>query len=268
MRNSPNPDPIAHNFFDDFEHSMRDAHPKLWALTLFGPFVLTFVLLSIIWMVAGPEYTKRLIVMAILTLWLFGRFIILGGRDPDVAEVAGSMSSLELFAMVLYLDVAIAMVLAFHLEFLFKLPLIGQKLKALIVDGRFILSRQPWIRRATFLGLVMVVMFPLAATGSVGGSVFGRLLGLSRLATFLGILAGSLIGNGAMVMASGFVGEHLNKDHPVVKFGGVALVVVLILFLESRYRRMRKQFERELPRTFSDSPGRFGEGRGLEDRGV
>lgn len=231
------PDP-----FEGFERSFLDDHPKLWTFTLLTPFVSTALVLAIIWLTAGPAYTNKLIVMALMTLWLLGRFIILGGSDPDVAEVAGSMSSLELFLMVFYLDVAVAMLLAFHLGFLFKLPFIGHKLQALVVDGRFILSRQRWIRRATFLGLVVFVTFPLAATGSVGGSIFGRLLGLSRLATFLGILIGSLIGNGVMLAASEFVGDQLNKNHPLVKFGGLALVLALVLFLESRYRRMRQQF--------------------------
>lgn len=253
-------DPILTGPFEGVERSTRDQRSLLWTLTLFGPFVVTAVLLVVIWLVAGPAYAKKLIFMAVMALCLFGRFIILGGSDPGVAEITGSISSLELFLMVFYLDMAVATVLAFHLGFLFKLPLIGPKLQTLIVDGRFILSRQPWIRRATFLGLVMFVTFPLAATGSVGGSIFGRLLGLSRVATLVGILLGSLIGNGVMLAASDFIGAHLNKGHPLVKYGGFAVILAVVLLLESRYRRMRQQFAR------TETPDEIdGEGKTTDD---
>lgn len=246
----PHADPRPDVRFASIERSFPLEHPFVWLLTLVGPFVLTAVLLGMVYAIAGPEYARTLVVMAIAAMWLFGRLIILGGSDPDVAQVTGSLSSLELFAMVLYLDVAVAMVLTFHLGFLFKLPLIGRKLQALIVDSRFILSRHQWIRRATFLGLVAFVMFPLAATGSVGGSIFGRLLGLSRLSTFLGILTGSLLGNGIMLAASDLLSAHLDKNHPLVKYGGLAAVLLIVLILESRYRRLRHQFEHHvLPRS-------------------
>ncbi len=214
---------------------------------MLGPFLMTAAVLCAVWFVAGPDYVRRLLVMAVATLSIFGRFIILAGNDPDIAQLNESMNSTELFFMVFYLDVAVAMVLAFHLGFLFRLPVLGWRLKELIVDGRFILSRQPWIGRVTFLGLVSFVAFPLAATGSVGGSIFGRLLGLSRWATFCGIVIGSLIGNGSMLWASDFIGEHFDKNHPAIKYGGIAIVLGVILFLESRYRRMRNEYARKRP---------------------
>lgn len=219
-------------------------HAVLWTLTLFGPIVLTLVLMVVVGTVAGWDYLRQLLLMAVASLWIFGRFIILGGSDPAVASVAGSISSYELFAMVLYLDVAVAMVLAFHLEFLFKVPWIGPKIQLLTLDGRFILNHQPWMRRATFLGLIAFVTFPLAATGSVGGSIFGRLLGLSRGMTFTGIVIGSVIGDGAMLAAADLIGAYLNKDHPVVKYGGMVLVLGIIVFLERRYRAHKHEFAR------------------------
>lgn len=227
---------------DNLEKRFRRQYPMLWSATLFGPLALTIALLILIGIVAGWDYLGNLLVMAAASLWVFGRFVILGGTDPDVAEMTGKLSSLELFGMVLYLDIAVAAVLAFHLGFLFRLPWLGRKLQLLVIDGRFILEHQPWIRRATFAGLIAFVSFPLAATGSVGGSIFGRLLGLSRGLTFWGIAMGSLIGDGIMLFAADSIGSHLNKNHPVVKYGGMAVVLVLILILESRYRQLRTQF--------------------------
>lgn len=241
---------------DYMERTFRDEHPFVWTATLIGPFVFTVGLLIVIGAIAGIDYVQRLGVMTLASMWLFGRFIILGGADPDVAQVAGAMDSWELFAMVLYLDVAVAMVLACHLGFLYRLPYVGPKLEALVVDGHFILDRHAWIRKATFLGLITFVAFPLAATGSVGGSIFGRLLGLSRWLTFWGIVIGSLVGDSVMLIASDVAGEYLDKDHPAVKYGGLAVVVGIIVLLEWRYRRMRHEFvsdQSSVPREGSET---------------
>jgi hypothetical protein len=73
------------------------------------------------------------------------------------------------------MDVMTACVLSSDLGFLFSLPVAGWKLKALVDDGQFDLQSNRWMKRATFLALVAFVMFPLAATGSVSGSIFVRL---------------------------------------------------------------------------------------------
>jgi hypothetical protein len=128
---------------DGLEVQFRKEHPVLWAVTLLGPLALTVSVLLTIGVVAGWDYLHKLVVMAVASLWLFGRFIILGGADPDVATATSNMSCGELFAMVVYLDVAIAIILAFHLGFLFRVPWLGPKIQLLVIDGRFILEKQP-----------------------------------------------------------------------------------------------------------------------------
>jgi hypothetical protein len=124
---------------------------------------------------------------------------------------------------------------------MFKIPLLGPKVSELVADGQVILKLQPWMRRATFWGLVTFVIFPLAATGSVGGSIFGRLLGMTRTATLIGIATGSIIGNGIMYVFSDVFNRYLDKDNPLLFWGGVAVIVGLIVLLERRYRKMKKE---------------------------
>ena len=65
-------------------------------------------------------------------------------------------------------------------------------------EGGNLAANVPWVRRVTFLAIVVFVMFPLASTGSIGGSLFGRLLGLSRVRTVVAVVLGSLSGCAAM----------------------------------------------------------------------
>jgi uncharacterized membrane protein len=214
----------------------------LWVATLWGPPLLSVSLLVSLVITAGLEFTARLVATTALALGLFGRFIILAGAEGGGNSFEGALSSFQLAVLIMYMDVMVALMLAFHIGFLFRIPFLGPRAAALLTDGHFILESHPWMRRATFIGLVAFVCFPLAATGSVGGSIFGRLLGMSRAATFAGICIGSLIGNGAMYAFSDFVGQWIDKDHPGIRYGGIVIIIGIILLLERRYRSLRNQF--------------------------
>lgn len=224
------------------EADFRRAHPWVWAFTLFGPLVISAALLTGLFFYAGWGFATRLVTHTALALWLIGRFIILSGAEGGASDFDGALSSFQLFLLMSYIDVMTALVLAFHIGFLFRLPFIGPRVAALITDGHFILDAQPWMRRATFFGLIAFVGFPLAATGSVGGSIFGRLLGLSRPATFAGICIGSVIGNGLMYWFADIIDPWVDKDSMIIRFGGVAMIVLVVIILERRYRTLRDRF--------------------------
>ena len=228
--------------YSEFETRFRRMHPVLWWSSLLGPLFVSAVVLLAVFLLTGPDYTRRVLMMVVAALWFFGRFVILGGHDPDVAEYSGGMTSGELFCMVLYLDVTVAFLLAFHVGCLFKLPVVGPRIGALMADARFILDAQPWMRRAAFVGVLTFVSFPLQATGSVGGSLFGRMLGMSRVATFVAIVIGSVIGNGVMYLGSDLIGAYFDKNHPLVKYGGLVLIVLVIVLLNWWYQRTKRRY--------------------------
>jgi len=92
------------------------------------------------------------------------------------------------------------------------------------------------------LGLVAFVMFPTSTTGSIGGSIFGRLLGLSRFTTVAGVLVGSICGNGLMYLLSKQLNNYISKDDIWLKVVGALLIVALCVALEWRYRQVKKKF--------------------------
>lgn len=225
----------------------------MWWFTLVGPFAFTFTLWVALGWIGGIDFLLRLTTNTFFALWFFGRFLILAGNDDAIGvqgamEFDGALSSFQLFLLITYLDTMVASVLAFHIGLLFQLPVIGPRIATLVADGQYILSAQPWIKQATFLGLIAFVGFPLAATGSVGGSIFGRLLGMGRAATFFGIVIGSLLGNGTMFLFSDLIGHWIDKDQPIFRYGGILVMVLIILFLERRYRLSKTRFaERNIP---------------------
>jgi uncharacterized membrane protein len=228
---------------EEHTHSdrFRREQPTLWLLSLVLPFAVTGLVLGAIGVLAGWEFLWKLAVKAMITFFGAGRFIILAGGDAGNDAALSSMTRGQLFAMVTYMDLLVASLLVVHAGFIFRIPRFGPALAALQEDGEFILRMHPWMRRMAFLGLALFVMFPLAATGSVGGAIFGRLLGMSRVATFAAIFIGSVVGNGIMWLFAGVLSNYLNKDHPGLLIGGIAVIVVLILFMNWRYRVMKRR---------------------------
>lgn len=236
-------DPIRMDELHSTEDEFRKRYPVFWAFTLFGPFVLTLIAAVTLWIYAGGDFTRKLIFSTALSLWVLGRFVILAGSEGQMRDIGGALTSEHLFLLVTWMDVMVALVLAFHIGFLFRIPFFGGRFSALVIDGHFVLDAHPWMRRATFLGMALFVAFPLTATGSVGGSILGRLLGMSRWATFYGIVIGSLIGNGVMYLFSESMARWMDKDHPLIRFGGLALILMIALILEHRYRYLKKQYQ-------------------------
>ena len=237
-----------------FADTFKKDYPVLWWLTLVGPFVATGLALGLIWLDRGGEYVAKLVGRGVATFFGLGRFVILFGSDmkggaasayPEEASRFSFMTSRELFAMVTWMDLCTACLLIFHAGFLYSIPKLGPSLLKLRAEGEFFMRTQRWIRRFTFIGVAIFVSFPLASTGSVAGSIFGRLLGMSRKATCAALVAGTLMGNGVMFLGSELLNKvpFFDKDNPLNIVGGIVLLVGVILLLNWRYRRFKKQFE-------------------------
>ncbi|WP_429884517.1 small multi-drug export protein [Geoalkalibacter halelectricus] len=238
----------------DFEDHHQSPYSLVWFLTLLGPFVLSAGLLVMLYFTHGWGYVQALLLAALAVFFFFGRFVILGGEAGGMEEATRFFTSGELALLVFYMDTMVACLLAFHIGFLFRLPYLGAKLRILMDDGKFILQSHPWMKRATFAGIVTFCIFPLAATGSVGGSIFGRLLGMSRLGTFVGVVTGSALGCAIMYFGAALINRYLDRDNPWLTIGGILFVTLVILFLNHRYRKMKAQWYANQPKAPEKSP--------------
>lgn len=231
---------------DEFEKNFRANYPFLWKATLLGPLLLTVIILGILYVTMGPAYVHRLVATALTTFFFFGRFVILAGAgDQEIAAIQGFFSAELLFVMVVYMDFLVATLLVFHASFLFRIPWLGSRFADLASDGHFILKKNPWIRRATFVGLIAFVTFPLASTGSVGGAVFSRILGMGRGMAFIAIMIGSVVGCGMMYYGSQLINRYLGRDNPITLVAGILVIVLVIVGLNLWYKNLKRREERE-----------------------
>lgn len=223
------------------EEDFKLKYPIVWWVTLVGPLFSSLAILLLVAIIYGWSSAANLAITAVLTFFLLGKFVILGGRIETGSEWAKFYSPEQLAGMVLYLDVMTVCVLVFHLGFLFKLPMLGKKLEVLVANGHALLEATPWMKRATFLGLILFVMTPLASTGSVGGSILGRLLGMSRLGTFIGVVLGNILGIFAMYFGGELFMKFVGSDNPLVAIIGVGILIGALYFLNRRYQAIVKK---------------------------
>jgi uncharacterized membrane protein len=256
------PDELRRSLIDSitgFERSFRKQFPLIWFATLVGPALFTGLVLVLMGLASGWELPRSYLLAAAATFFVFGRFVILAGQDAQaIADAPGWLQQLgltpeQLFGMLTYMDVLIAMFVTFHMGILFRLPWAGRKIAGLASDGKFIMEQQPWLRQLAFFALIAFVVFPTSTTGSIGGSIFGRLLGLGRFRTVLGVMIGSLLGNSLMYYFAREINEWIGPDSFWLKISGILLLVVGVMFIELRYRRARNRYMAELEARHADS---------------
>ena len=230
----------------DFEKDYRHDHPIAWWVALLGPVVATVLILVLIYFVKGWETAASYPAAAASAFFAFGRFIILlGGNEPNPEGGLWFLKYLDarsLFLMLTYMDFIVAMFVAFHMGIVFRLPWVGPKIRQIVSDGEFILRKQPWIRRTAFVGLICFVIFPTSTTGSVGGSIFGRLLGMKRWRVVTAILIGSVLGNGLMLLFSEQISKYVKQDSWALRIIGVLAMIVVLYLFERKFRRLKNDY--------------------------
>ena len=184
----------------------------------------------------GTALVRRMVVAAVAS-FVAGRLIILGG---DSATHSTGFSPFQLALLVLYLDVMWAVVLTWHAGALFHLPWLGNRLKSAVHEGSLLVRQHRWMRNATFVAVLCFVMLPISSTGSIGGSLLGRLLGLSKRATLTLVLSGSVLGCTVMYVGAEMLQRYIDSSHPAARYGGIAALVIFFCVLSRRYRRSIK----------------------------
>jgi uncharacterized membrane protein len=214
----------------------RAAQPGWWWATLIGPplsFIGLIILLSLLF---SWSLARAVLVRALISFFVVGRMAILEPTQVISAEA--------LVALIVYMDLMAALFIAPHVGFLFGVPWVGKRLMVLVEDSEAVLNKEDRKRWLTFLALVAFVFTPVTATGSVGGAVLGRLLGLSRILTISAVLAGSVLSSAVMYLGSVPIRALVRPDAPLFKAVGIGIVAVAVFFLNRRYRSALKRMRR------------------------
>ncbi len=194
------------------------------AFMLGPPFAFGLALL-LTGLLVSPGAAGFVISMAVATVG-GGKLVILAG-----AVERAPVGPWALAALIVYIDLATALIMLGGIHYLYRLPWIGRRMAGAREMGWRLLERNPWVRRATWLSLAAFVAVPFYGTGALMGAVMGRMLGLSRWSIVICTVCGSLFGSSALALASDYWAERINAiaQRPVLGFVLVVMIVSLMI---------------------------------------
>ncbi len=109
---------------------------------------------------------------------------IVAGIDPWVLAIATA-----------FVDIAVGVFLTWNFDLAKKIPFIGSGITRVQRKGESMLKSLPWLERASFVGIVVFVMFPFQGSGAVGGTILGRAIGLSPNKNLGAVATGAISGS-------------------------------------------------------------------------
>ncbi len=224
---------------DDFlsDAAFRRRYPVWWWATLLGPFVFVLAILIVVGLSAGSATVGRLIATAAVT-FLVGRFVIFGGA---VAEQAGFFSTEQLFFLAILMDLLPSLLICFHLDLIFDVPRLGPWLKRIVAESRQMMQANPWLSKAAFLSVTVFVFLPVAGTGTMVASIFGRVLGLTRAIAFAAVAIGSVSASAVIYFLAEFARTRVDLSNPWVTAAMIALQLLLIGIVTYLFQRLKRK---------------------------
>lgn len=193
------------------------------------PFVLAFIILSItvgsvITSLGWPEAKNLLNVWLFYGTGLMGKEIMIPktvlGSNPPPALLVGAVTS--------FIDVCFCLFLIWNYDWVKSVKWLGPKLERAEAKGKDRIARSKWFSKAAFIATTMFVLVPFKGAGGMGGTIFGRIMGLKPYKVLLAVLIGSMAESLTYAFLSESIGPFLDSS-PF--FGWLKTVNVLQIFV-------------------------------------
>jgi uncharacterized membrane protein len=198
-------------------------HAGPWgrAALLLGPVAAAGVGYGLLFLFAGPRAANQALLVGGIFLTFVGPTVIFGSARFD------ALSTWPVVAVVAVFSCLTAFFYAYNLDLFERVPKVGTWLRRVTLRTRKTLSARPWIRRWATIGVGFFVLLPLPGSGTLGGALMGRLVGLTPFATF-----GAVSVAGVLVAAAyGGLGTAIyDLPFPVQVAGGLGFLVAVTLF--------------------------------------
>ena len=156
---------------------------------LLVPIALTALLWLLIKALTSPGYAKEVLVAGGLSLFGAGTTVVFGQAVfPEI-----TLGPWQLAFIVMWVNAASAFWYVYNLDLLERLPKFGPTLKRMREEAVKTLEERRWIRRLSVVGVGAFVVTPLPGSGALGGAIVGRLIGVSRFASFVSVSVAGVV---------------------------------------------------------------------------
>lgn len=204
---------------------------------LLGPILISAALWFLVHLFSEGRIAEDLLFAGGASLFGLGTTVIFG---PAVLPELADLTTWELAVLVMWVNGASGFWYVYNLDLLQKVWKIGPWLRRERMNAVRTLEQRPWIRRLSVVGVALFVITPLPGSGALGGAIVGRLIGVSKYASFVAVsIAGVVVAFGYALLADELK-QFLDREAiPLwIRIAGVVLVILLAYLLYRIVRRL------------------------------
>jgi len=200
-------------------------------LRLTIPFLLTGALIGVLFWLYDD--TTALQLGGLLLLY----FVPPAGKESIIpAGIALGFPFQIMCLSIFWVDIACCLFMIWNFELICNVPYLGNIIRYLIRKGELYLGKHRWLEQLYFIGLIFFVFFPLQGTGSVSGSVIGKMIGLKSIEIFAAIAIGSFLSSFLIGYSVYALHEYLDVNVWYVLAAVMFIIIILPLLSYGFYK--------------------------------
>ena len=142
-----------------------------------------------------------------------------------------------------FVDIMVALFLVWNLDFVKKIPIVGDVVVKIERAGKSSSSKYQWIKPLEFIGIVLFVIIPFQGSGGFFGSVVGRVIGMKPWSVFLAIFIGSFMSTFLVAYFASALFSLLSTNllQGVLLIIIVIIIVLIIMFYRKNNKKRRNK---------------------------
>ncbi len=209
------------------------------ACSLYGGFIYFSPLIDRLLKISVPFLVVILYLLFLASFYPYDRFLQIGGLlllyfIPPAGRETIIPAAVELgfewwivAVSIVVIDIGCCLFMLWNFELVCRLPVLGSWIRAFIRKGEELLQKHAWLERLAVIGLVIFIFIPFQGTGSVSGTILGKISGMRQVEVFFAILAGSTLSS----FLIGFSAYALNQYFSVNLWYLVAIILGIIVLV-------------------------------------
>ncbi len=137
------------------------------------------------------------------------------------------------------MDVLSGIFMALNCDLALKIPMLGKWIQHFMERGGDFVNRRPWLERFYFSGVALFVMFPLQGSGGIGGTLVGRMIGLSAGRTLVAISLGAIAGCTLIAVGAQLIKELIFMN----LLAGITVMIAVLAVLAVAYLLYKRRLQ-------------------------
>lgn len=193
------------------------------------PFLLSVILIISFYLICNWNTFYFLI----LSMFLY--FVPFIGREGMIPiAIANEVHPFLISFTLAFVEIMVALFLLWNFDYAKLIPIIGKFIEKCEEKGEKLLKEKQYLRSFAFLGVISLAGVPIHGSGATISTIVGRIIGLSALKTFFGVIIGAIFGNLILAYFSDFIISFAKIYFESLSIVMLIVIIVIIIYIWRR----------------------------------